>query len=659
MAVAEIKKTYILALKSEKDEIITKLKDSGIVQIEKIDSEIKNEGELLLSLVEPDIHRFQSRTSQVAFLLKFLGNFKEKKEGMFAALTGKKIVIKKKDFEKIEAEFKLKELYENCEDLEVELNSLRTKIAQLNSDIKELLPWKDLDINFKQSGELKNCQVFFGKINKRQVEEVIGYLSKSKYIDYEIVSQNTKETFLSFLCHLKYCEEAVLEIGKIGFNQIQLSIKESSVKNRIEVYEKEILSSEQLMEKIEKKARTLLKNESKLLTLQDYYSNELVRLESEKNILITEAAFLIQGWIKASDEKKLKKLLEKNNCEIEILKPSKDEEPPIFLNNKKLIQPFEVLTELYGMPNYREIDPTPFLAPFFIVFFGICLGDVGYGLILMISSLLMMKKLNFKEQGKRFLTILFYGGFVAILFGIATGGWFAISMENLPIFLRKLVLLDPLSETGPNVFLVISLFLGLFQLLVGVAMEMFDNFRKKKFLDGFLDQGPIMMFIPGATLLVMWLFQGMSGAPKPFWADIGVFLFSLSSLMIILFSNRESGGFIGRIIGGIYSLYGMTSYISDAVSYARLMALGLATMLVGWAVNIMVGLVFTSLPVIGFIGAAVIFVFGHIVNLVISLIGSFVHPLRLQYVEFFTKFFENGGSKFNPLKIETKNIIIK
>jgi V/A-type H+-transporting ATPase subunit I len=261
-------------------------------------------------------------------------------------------------------------------------------------------------------------------------------------------------------------------------------------------------------------------------------------------------------------------------------------------------------------------------------------------------------------MGQKFLRLLIYGGFAAAVGGVLTGGWFAIPSESLPQVLKNLRLFDPLSPGGPIIFLLVSLGFGFLQLFFGVFLEMVDHFRRGKVLDGLIDQGSVLMLLPGAALMVIWMFWSVNSGGTPLWAKVGLVLIITGSLLTVFFRNRQSKSWAGRVGGGLYSLYQMSSFLGDTVSYARLMALGIATTLIGWAFNILGGMIM-AVPVVGIIIGGLLLVVLHAISLAINLIGAVVHPLRLQYVEFFTKFFEGGGEGFKPFSIFTKNVILR
>ena len=348
--------------------------------------------------------------------------------------------------------------------------------------------------------------------------------------------------------------------------------------------------------------------------------------------------------------------------EILITEPGEAEQVPVILENKKLVKPFEVITDLYGQPRYYELDPTPYLAPFFFLFWGMCITDAGYGIIIMILSYIMIKKFKLQEMGKRFLNLIFLGGVASILWGALLGGWFGINLDRLPSafnVLKSMRLFDPLKN--PLTFFLIALSLGFVQVWSGIAVKMYENIRLKKFKEAFLDEFTWLVLLVGILIIGL----GKSGIVSNIVVKPFIFLSIISAAIIVLFKGRKSKNIFGRIFIGIFSLLGLfgfsgaVSYLSDIISYARLFALGLATGALAQAINAVAKASFSINFWLGVVVAPLIIVVFHPLNIAINAFGGFIHSCRLQYVEFFTKFFEGGGKVFKPFGEERKYTIIK
>jgi len=347
------------------------------------------------------------------------------------------------------------------------------------------------------------------------------------------------------------------------------------------------------------------------------------------------------------------------------------------LDNKPLVMPFEFITRIYGMPKYEEVDPTPFLAPFFFLYFGFCVSDAGYGILLALTCLFILKKFRLGPMGLRFFRLFFFCGISTIIIGALTGSWFGnmfdILAEANKVFLPlkrfkdNLVLIDPLTE--PTKLLGIALSMGIFQVWFGNIVAGIGNLKNKRYLNILFDQFSMLTFLFGLTGLGLVFLKAMDET------RINLFKYTTiaGAIALILTQGRSEKGIGSKLFYGVYNLYNAFSgYLSDILSYSRLWALGLVTGVMANTINLISvqfsQIVVSSIPfldkitlakvIVGTVILILLFISGHIIAFLMNLLGAFVHPLRLQFVEFFSKFFKAGGSSFKPLKVETKYINI-
>jgi V/A-type H+/Na+-transporting ATPase subunit I len=381
-----------------------------------------------------------------------------------------------------------------------------------------------------------------------------------------------------------------------------------------------------------------------------------------------ESASVYTGWVAQKNKDKVFSLFEKfRHSKVYEIEPEEGEEIPIILDNKPVIKPFELIINLYGVPRYFEIDPTPFVSLFFVLFFGLCLTDAGYGFIFLILSGLIY----FKMRGARKMALLiFFLGIFTIIAGALFNGWFGdlpsyLGGENF--FARLAFFGDPMkSESGAMNFFRLALALGVIQVVFGLFIKLFDNIRKKNYGVAFLDTLPWILIVVSLIIILLSgdIAVNMQLADAPlfpaFMSKILIWLIIPSAIVIVLFSARDQKSWGFRIFMGFLNLTivnGITSFLGDFLSYIRLMALGLVTAGIGVAIN-RIAFDLGSIPVIGIVIIIVGLIFGHIFNMGINILGGFVHTLRLQYVEFFSKFYEGGGRPFKELKEEHNYITL-
>jgi V/A-type H+-transporting ATPase subunit I len=391
----------------------------------------------------------------------------------------------------------------------------------------------------------------------------------------------------------------------------------------------------------------------------DYWGVQRDRIEALIKGEQTEQIIVSSFWMPAREIPQFKKTLAAYDelTDVLISDPEEDDCPPTLLTNKKFASPVEPLIDMYGSPAYDGFDPTAVVAPFFYAFFGICFGDAGYGLL--IASLLIGILMKKKVTGtlRKFLMILIIGNVCALIFGALTFSWFGDSISAFPFLkflmpLRNLQILDPMGD--PMTMLGVSLVFGFVQIIFGLLIAFRENLRKGDAVAAYADQGGWIVFLCGLVLVGL-----SSGGMIPLPAKACAAIAAAGALILVATQGRSKPSVFGKLFSGVMSLYNVTSYLGDLLSYSRLLALGLGSAAVGMVINMLANLVAPSLHGFGVLLGILIFVLGHVFSMAVNLLGAFVHPLRLQYVEFFSKFYEASGEEFAPLAISTQYVNIQ
>lgn len=386
---------------------------------------------------------------------------------------------------------------------------------------------------------------------------------------------------------------------------------------------------------------------------------EMLSWQQDRHVVTTEATVsqytvMFDGWLKAPDQATIKQTFADNDIAAAIIELplAEGEEPPVEIENNALVKPFEAITRLYGMPGHTDLDPTPFLAGFFFLFFGLSLTDVGYGFFLMFASAITLAFFKVAKPIKLFAKLLFFVGLATVLVGAAFGGYFGINPELLPSALVQLQQFDPIGNPLPVFYLALSL--GVVQVMVGMLLKIYSEYKNGRLLNGIIVQGPwFFTFAMGVLALLTHLGYV---AVLPFEAVKNLAYAGLAGVALSGFYQGE--GIFGRIMSAAARLYDSIGYFSDILSYSRLLALGLATTALAFAVNLIAGMVI-NVPYVGFILAAIILLIGHVFNLAVNTLGAFIHSARLQFVEFFGKFIAGTGREFTPLKRTEEHIVVK
>ena len=371
----------------------------------------------------------------------------------------------------------------------------------------------------------------------------------------------------------------------------------------------------------------------------------------------TEQAFVIRGYIPESLCDEIKFDIEnKFLCQIEFSEPDYDNaEVPVLIRNGAFGGGVESITNMYSSPSNKDIDPNPIMAFFYYLFFGFMLSDAGYGILMILFSVIAKKKFKVSGNSLKFANMVLFSGISTVFWGAMFGGWFG---DLIPIIFTEFIGYDKgpqlalwMDPVGDSITLLLfSLGMGILQLIAGLLIKLYMLFKEKKYMAAFSDTVPVIVFIIGFAIVGAGIIVEI---PEKI-SSLGLPLTAIGATLIVLTGGRSSKSIIGKFGGGLYALYNIAiGYIGDILSYSRLLALSLVTGVVASAVNML-----AAMPgnIIIFV---IIFIVGHVMNIAINLIGTYVHTNRLQYVEFFSKFYEGSGVEFKPLKLNSKHFIIK
>ena len=364
-----------------------------------------------------------------------------------------------------------------------------------------------------------------------------------------------------------------------------------------------------------------------------------------ERLVRTKKVFALLGWSKADECNKIEKALAEidDALVVTIKDPAEGDDPPVVLVNNRLTRPFEVILDLYSMPKADEIDPTAAVSFFFALFFAMAVADFGYGVVLALTSYVLLRKVRMSDLGRKTFELLFISGVAAAVFGLITGGFFGASLGYS--------LISPTED--PIAFIALSLGLGIVHLYAGMIIEFYDNVRRGQVMAGLFDQGLWLLLL--TSLIVLGL-QSQTSINIPLGEYAG-WVAAASAVGLVLTQGRHQSNLLLRLGSGLASLYDISGYFSDVLSYTRLLGLGMASGVIATVINLVASM-FWSTPVIGPVVTIVIMVFGHVFNLFIGVIGGYVHVSRLQYIEFFGKFFEGGGRAFSPLKAKSRYVYV-
>ena len=612
-----MKHLRLLGMESEREALLKAMQDMECVEISSIDG---SEEALKSGFAKPDdkaLMSAQEASRAYRTALASLDRFAPEKKGMFRKRQG----VSRAAFFSAESEENARTAAEtiNKDTRRLgEIESERTKNGALRAT---LAPW--LTVDAPLGGADGALAVFFGTVGLNVTDDALKALADSLdgLLTWQQASSDRSLRYLLVMCHGSVKERALSALRDLGFSTVSFRGMTGTAKENDKALAENLAALEKERQEIEQRIAGLGGKREALLEASDRAAIALRREEAKSRLVGTDKVFLLEGWLPADRCAALEKALEPFTCAIETREPTEDEYPqvPVQLKNNKLTRPLNMVTEMYSLPAYGTLDPNPLMAPFFILFYGIMMADMGYGLLMMIASVIISKKYRPKGTSGELFSLLGLCGISTFIMGALTGGFFgdfltqlvAIVSPGTVFALPKLF--DPLDDL--TMILIGSMALGMVQIVTGMAISLIEKCKRKKFLDAFFEE------------ITWWI------------VFIGIALLALGK------------GAAGKLTGVFGSLYNhVTGYFGDILSYTRLMALMLAGSVIAQVFNML-----AAMPgnVIAFI---IISMLGNAMNFGLNLLGCYVHDLRLQCLEFFNKFYVDGGKPFRPMTLDTEYV---
>ena len=632
-----MKHLRLLGMESEREALLKAMQDMECVEISSIDG---SEEALKSGFAKPDdkaLMSAQEASRAYRTALASLDRFAPEKKGMFRKRQG----VSRAAFFSAESEENARTAAEtiNKDTRRLgEIESERTKNEALRAT---LAPWLTVDVPL--GGADGALSVFFGTVGLNVTNDALKALADSLdgLLTWQQASSDRSLRYLLVMCHGSVKERALSALRDLGFSTVSFRGMTGTAKENDKALAENLAALEKERQEIEQRIAGLGGKREALLEASDRAAIALRREEAKSRLVGTDKVFLLEGWLPADRCAALEKALEPFTCAIETREPTEDEYPqvPVQLKNNKLTRPLNMVTEMYSLPAYGTLDPNPLMAPFFILFYGIMMADMGYGLLMMIASVIISKKYRPKGTSGELFSLLGLCGISTFIMGALTGGFFgdfltqlvAIVSPGTVFALPKLF--DPLDDL--TMILIGSMALGMVQIVTGMAISLIEKCKRKKFLDAFFEKITWWIVFVGIALLAL---------------GKGVAVLYVGCALVLLGPIVQGKGW-GKLTGVFGSLYNhVTGYFGDILSYTRLMALMLAGSVIAQVFNML-----AAMPgnVIAFI---IISMLGNAMNFGLNLLGCYVHDLRLQCLEFFNKFYVDGGKPFRPMTLDTEYV---
>jgi len=632
-----MKHLRLLGMESGREALLKAMQDMECVEISSIDG---SEEALKSGFAKPDdkaLMSAQEASRAYRTALASLDRFAPEKKGMFRKRQG----VSRAAFFSAESEENARTAAEtiNKDTRRLgEIESERTKNEALRAT---LAPW--LTVDAPLGGADGALAVFFGTVGLNVTDDALKALADSLdgLLTWQQASSDRSLRYLLVMCHGSVKERALSALRDLGFSTVSFRGMTGTAKENDKALAENLAALEKERQEIEQRIAGLGGKRETLLEASDRAAIALRREEAKSRLVGTDKVFLLEGWLPADRCAALEKALEPFTCAIETREPTEDEYPqvPVQLKNNKLTRPLNMVTEMYSLPAYGTLDPNPLMAPFFILFYGIMMADMGYGLLMMIASVIISKKYRPKGTSGELFSLLGLCGISTFIMGALTGGFFgdfltqlvAIVSPGTVFALPKLF--DPLDDL--TMILIGSMALGMVQIVTGMAISLIEKCKRKKFLDAFFEEITWWIVFIGIALLAL---------------GKGAAVLYVGCALVLLGPIVQNKGW-GKLTGVFGSVYNhVTGYFGDILSYTRLMALMLAGSVIAQVFNML-----AAMPgnVIAFI---IISMLGNAMNFGLNLLGCYVHDLRLQCLEFFNKFYVDGGKPFRPMTLDTEYV---
>ena len=632
-----MKHLRLLGMESEREALLKTMQDLECVEISHIDG---SEEALKTGLAKPDdraLLNAQEESRAYRAALAALDRFAPEKKGLFRKRQG----VSRASFFDEENERQARAAAEtiNADMRRLgEIESERTKNEALRAS---LAPWLAVDAPLDSTDGV--LSLLFGTVGATVTDDALRALSDSlsNLLTWQQASSDKMLRYLLIACHKSVKEQALSALRELGFSTVSFRGLCGPAEENDKKLEAALAALESERREIERRVERFGGNRETLLEASDRAAILLRREEAKSRLIETDKVFLLEGWLPADCCTALEKALEPFTCAVETREPAEDEYPqvPVQLRNNKLTRPLNMVTEMYSLPAYGTLDPNPLMAPFFILFYGIMMADMGYGLLMMIASVIIGKKYRPKGTSGELFSLLGLCGLSTFIVGAMTGGFFGDFLTQLAAIVSPGTvfalpkLFDPLDDL--TMILIGSMALGLVQIITGMAISLIEKCKRKKFLDAFFEEITWWIVFLGIALAVL---------------KKGTAVLYLGCALVLLGPIVQGKGW-GKLAGIFGSIYNhVTGYFGDILSYTRLMALMLAGSVIAQVFNML-----AAMPgnVIAFL---IISMLGNAMNFGLNLLGCYVHDLRLQCLEFFNKFYVDGGKPFRPMTLDTEYV---
>lgn len=668
MAIVQMQRINICALKKNRKAILERLQELGAMEI---DIQLEDDSLCEKQDVASSRALFERRAQTADQALAILNAYAPEKKGMLDSLAGKPLVEKELFEKAAENQDQYMATASRIVTLDKQIAESKATVLKIQNQVEALTPWLSLTVPVSYTGTRKTAVLIGTMPNPQDQQSVLNLLASAvpdvEAVDVELISTDKDFTYLAVICMKQDAGKVEETLRTGGFSKPSSPVQKVPEQYKKDL-EAEIAKAQEETKQLESELMECAVSRQDLELISDYYRSRADKYRILGEIPQTASTFAISGYVPAAKADAIvKELSEHYGAAAETEGIKEEEEPPVLLHNNRFSESVEGVLASFGLPAKGEIDPTFFTSIFYVFLFGLMLSDAAYGLIVsVVCGVVLLKFPRMEVNLRKSVQLFFWCGLSTLFWGVLFGGYFgdALDVISETFFGHKISIpalwFVPLNE--PMRMLLYSMLFGVIHLFTGLALKGYMYIRDHKYMDFVCDVIFWYMLLLGliGLLIPSSMFAGIAGKQIVFPAALNAaakWSAILGAVGIVLFSGRSSKNPALRIALGAYDLYNITGWLSDVLSYSRLLALGLATGVIASVVNQMGSMGGKSIG--GVILFIVVFVIGHTFNMAINLLGAYVHTCRLQYVEFFGKFYEGGGKAFEPFKLKTKYVDLK
>lgn len=651
MAILKMKRLRLMVVRSEKEQLLRELARCGCVEFSEIGDEVEED------MVNGTLHRessklmaLRSQHTSLTHAIALLDKYAPVKSKLLSAKPEAETDVLL-DANGISAALSVSD---NILGLDDRLKRISAEESRQRSLIESLEPWQTLDMSLDLDGT-ERCAVLMGSLPARAAEEELQDVKAAleavtDEAELFLISEDDSQKYILIICIKESLAQIQESLRGFGFTAASLGGMKGSAKECI------LNANEALRELAAEKASctSALVDEAvhreELKLAADRLSTQIALAEAEEKLYGTGTTVIMEGWMPAENEAELAELFSEYKCAWDSRDPDPSEYPqvPVKLKNNPVTNALNMVTNMYSLPAYDGVDPNPLMAPFFILFYGLMMADMGYGLLMIIAALVAMAKIKPRKGSLSFCQLLLYGGISTFIMGALTGGFFGNALEQI----GKIIGMPEGWGVLPNLFnpmtdsmmvLIGAMALGMIHLNAGMVISAVEKVKAGDKAGAFWEEGALWVTLVGIILFALSKAAGIGNVV------VGIVVLAVGIVMVLFGGTRSAKGVGGKLLSVFSTIYNVvTGWFGDILSYSRIMALMLAGSVIATVFNTIGGIANNLLLFIP------VFLIGHALNFALNLLGCYVHDLRLQCLEYFGKFYKDGGRAFDPLEIKTK-----